>query len=113
MFSLEDEGNSIVYANVPYRLLKGLKKVIFRGEIVGAVGFDVVGGEMTVRVLYILPEHRGSGVAKEFIDWLVEEAKKNGISKVYVIGSRESTLYADCGFTWDGERWVKSAEHGG
>ncbi len=50
--------------------------------------------------VYTKEEHRGHGVGKAVVEWLVEQAKSRGITKIYLETSEEGRpLYESLGFT--------------
>ena len=80
------------------------------GEIVGCGGIcyqeempspdNLTGTNGYLMNIYTLPEYRGRGVGRKIIDFLVDEAKRKGTSKIYLESSKDAKhLYEEIGFS--------------
>ena len=50
--------------------------------------------------IYVLPKLRGSGIGRQIISYLIEDAKERGTEKIYLESSETAKrLYEDMGFT--------------
>lgn len=49
--------------------------------------------------IYVLPKYRHNGIGKKIVEFLVEEAKKIGIEKIYLESSQNAkNMYLELGF---------------
>jgi len=50
--------------------------------------------------IYTLPEHRKSGVGREIVEYLIQDAKGRGVEKIYLESSNSGRqLYHELGFS--------------
>lgn len=79
------------------------------GRIIGCGGIclyrempspdDPNGGCAYLMNIYTCPELRGCGAGREIVNWLIEQAKEKGITKIYLETSEcGRTLYQEMGF---------------
>jgi GNAT superfamily N-acetyltransferase len=72
------------------------------GKPVGAATMRFEGEPCEIVELGIAPEHQGSGLGRQFVEWLVGEARKRGKAGV-VVGTGNASIgnivfYQKCGF---------------
>jgi amino-acid N-acetyltransferase len=68
-------------------------------EIAGAIGFENFGSVALLRSAVVSPEHRGSGVGRQLVEQLLENAKENGIEEIYLLTTTAEQYFPRFGFT--------------
>lgn len=85
-------------------------KDIETGEIIGCGGMCLYqempspdnprGGCAYLMNIYTCPEFRGQGVGRKIVGWLIQQAEKKGITKIYLETSVSGrSLYQEMGFS--------------
>lgn len=75
------------------------------GQLVGAATMRWEGEACEIVELGIAPERQGQGLGKQFVEWLVEEARRRG-KREMLVGTANSSIgniafYQRCGFRID------------
>lgn len=82
--------------------------VAFDGEVIGYGGVMVVGDESHVTNLLVIPEHRGAGLGRRLMVWLIAASREAGASQLTLEVRRSNhvarSLYHSLGFTQEGVR---------
>ncbi|SRR6266508_3687229 len=89
--------------------LANLSDVVYRmdneGELVGAATMQWRGDPCEIMELAIVPERHGQGLGKQFVAWLVDEARRRGKHRL-IVGTANSSIsniafYQRCGLRMD------------
>lgn len=60
---------------------------------------NLKGIEAYILSMYTLPEYRGNGVARRLLELCIDEARKNGVKRIWLHASEEGKhLYKKMGF---------------
>jgi amino-acid N-acetyltransferase len=69
------------------------------GEIAGAIGLEEFGSFALLRSAVVSPGHRGSGVGRQLVEQLLENAEETGIEEVYLLTTTAEQYFPRFGFT--------------
>ena len=68
------------------------------GRVVGTAGLDVVGTVAVMRSLVTDPEFRGQGIATALCDAAEDEARRRGVTAVYLLTESAAALFERRGY---------------
>src|SRR3982751_6420702 len=89
--------------------LKNLVDAVYRadqdGELVGAATMQWRGDPCEIVELAIAPERQGQGLGRQFVRWLIDEARRRGKRRL-LVGTANSSIsniafYQKCGLRMD------------
>jgi GNAT superfamily N-acetyltransferase len=89
--------------------LANLSDMVYRlddgGQLVGAATMQWRGDPCEIMELAIAPERQGQGFGKQFVSWLIDEARRRG-KRQLIVGTANSSIgniafYQKCGFRMD------------
>jgi N-acetylglutamate synthase-like GNAT family acetyltransferase len=89
--------------------LANLSDTVYRldddGQLVGAATMQWRGDPCEIMELAIAPERQGQGLGKQFVSWLIDEARGRG-KRQLIVGTANSSIdniafYQKCGFRMD------------
>lgn len=69
-----------------------------QGELIGAVGAEVHGGDALLRSLVVAPGHRGVGVGESLLDTLDTAAAAWGVTQWWLLTTTAEGFFAQRGF---------------
>ena len=69
------------------------------GEIAGAIGLEEFGSAALLRSAVVSPGHRGSGVGRQLVEHLLENAQETGIEELYLLTTTAEEYFPRFGFT--------------
>lgn len=80
----EPEGVDKDLYNIEHYYKNGFFGVVeYKGNIVGTFGMGLISqGQCEIRKMYLLPEHRGKGLGKQMLHYLLALAKENSCISV-------------------------------
>lgn len=81
--------------------------------IVGCARLRMIAGRAKLERIAVLPDHRGRGIGRAILSFLVEEARRRGAREVFMHGQTHAlTFYERCGFIRRGEPFLEAGiEH--
>jgi amino-acid N-acetyltransferase len=68
------------------------------GEIAGAIGLENFGSVALLRSAVVSPGHRGSGVGRQLVEQLLENAEETGIEQLYLLTTTAEEYFPRFGF---------------
>jgi amino-acid N-acetyltransferase len=69
-----------------------------QGEIAGAIGLENFGSVALLRSAVVSLGHRGSGVGRQLVEQLLENAEENGIKELYLLTTTAEEYFPRFGF---------------
>jgi amino-acid N-acetyltransferase len=69
------------------------------GEIAGAIGLEEFGSVALLRSAVVSPGYRGSGVGRQLVEQLLENAADNGIEEIFLLTTTAEQYFPRFGFT--------------
>ena len=85
--------------------IKGVKKTIdcfilaqHEGRIVGVAGVEECGDYHLLRSVAVDETMRGRGIGRALVEWLVADAKANGLTAVYLLTTTAEDYFRRLGF---------------
>jgi amino-acid N-acetyltransferase len=69
------------------------------GTIAGAIGLEEFGSVGLLRSAVVSPTHRGSGIGRQLVEQLLEQAGEAGIEEVYLLTTTAEEYFPRFGFT--------------
>jgi amino-acid N-acetyltransferase len=73
--------------------------VVRRGsEIVGGIGYELHGADALLRSLVVAPSLRGEGIGGRLVDQLTAAARRNGVTRFYLLTTTAEAFFARKGF---------------
>lgn len=67
-------------------------------EVVGAIGFERHGRAALLRSLVVAPARRGAGLGGRLVSRLTAEARRNGVTRFYLLTTTAEAFFAKRGF---------------
>lgn len=68
------------------------------GELIGAVGLEVFGGDALLRSLVVSPNHRGKRLGIHLVDGIEEHAEDAEITTLYLLTTTADRFFAQRGY---------------
>lgn len=68
-------------------------------ELVGIIGLESYGSTALLRSLVVSPKARGNGIGKSLVQELSNEARKEGISELWLLTETAPSFFAKLGFS--------------
>ena len=68
------------------------------GELAGAAGVEVYGGDGLLRSVVVAPSHRGTGLGKALVAERLDWARRERLAALYLLTTTASGFFATLGF---------------
>lgn len=68
------------------------------GELAGAAGVEVYGGDGLLRSVVVAPSHRGTGLGKALVADRLAWARREGLAALYLLTTTAPGFFASLGF---------------
>jgi N-acetylglutamate synthase-like GNAT family acetyltransferase len=69
------------------------------GQVIGTVGLEKFGSIALLRSAVVSNEHRGSGVGRRLVEYILEYAEKDGIEELFLLTTTAEDYFPRFGFT--------------
>ncbi len=69
-----------------------------RGALVGFAGMEVVGADALLRSLVVLPPARERTYGTAIVEWMVAEAGRRGVRRLFLLTTTAAPFFAKLGF---------------
>jgi N-acetylglutamate synthase-like GNAT family acetyltransferase/precorrin-6B methylase 2 len=68
------------------------------GRVVGSVGIERYGSSALLRSLAVAPEHRGQGLGKDLTERAIQEARTEGVERIFLLTETAAGFFSKFGF---------------
>ena len=69
------------------------------GELTGAMGLELRGGDALLRSAVVVPAARGAGVGRELFERMQSVAREHGVGTLYLLTTTARSYWTHLGFT--------------